>query len=164
MHFTEKQYFKQKWIWFMLFGILALSVVPVLNVAATKPLAVLICILPVLLIMALFFLMNLKTVINQKGIHIQFFPFIREPKVFLWEDIQKIELKKYQPMVEYGGYGIRGLGDDKAYNIQGDIGLKLYFKNGKKLMIGTQNPKGINKIVREICQMQKIPFHNSLTE
>ena len=164
MHFTEKQYFKQKWIWFMLFGILALSVVPVLNVAATKPLAVLICILPVLLIMALFFLMNLKTVINQKGIHIQFFPFIREPKVFLWDDIQKIELKKYQPMVEYGGYGIRGLGDDKAYNIQGDIGLKLYFKNGKKLMIGTQNPKGINKIVREICQMQKIPFHNSLTE
>ena len=148
----------------MLFGVLALSIIPILNVAATKPLAVLICILPVILIMALFFLMNLKTVINLQGIHIQFFPFIREPKVFLWKDIQKIELKKYQPMVEYGGYGIRGLGDDKAYNIQGDIGLKLYFKDGKKLMLGTQKPNEINKIVREICQMQKIPFHNSLTE
>lgn len=148
----------------MLFGVLALSIIPILNVAATKPLAVLICILPVILIMALFFLMNLKTVINQKSINIQFFPFIREPKVFLWKDIQKIELKKYQPMVEYGGYGIRGLGDDKAYNIQGDIGLKLYFKDGKKLMLGTQKPNEINKIVREICQMQKIPFHNSLTE
>ncbi len=148
----------------MLFGILALSVVPVLNEAKNNPLALAISVIPMLLIMALFFLMNLKTVINQKGVHIQFYPFIRKPKVFLWKDIQKIELKKYQPLVEYGGYGIRGLGDDKAYNIKGNIGLKLYFKNGKKLMIGTQNPKGINKIVREICQMQKIPFHNSLTE
>ena len=164
MQFTEKQYFKQKWIWFMLFGVLALSIIPILNVAATKPLAVLICILPVILIMALFFLMNLKTVINQKSINIQFYPFIRKPKAFLWEDIKKIELTKYQPMVEYGGYGIRGLGDDKAYNIQGDIGLKLYFKDGKKLMLGTQKPNEINKVVTEICQMQKIPFHNSLTE
>lgn len=148
----------------MLFGVLALSIIPILNVAATKPIAVLICILPVLLIMVLFFLMNLKTTIDAKGIHIQFFPFIRNPKVFLWNDIKKIELTKYQPMVEYGGYGIRGLGDDKAYNIQGDIGLKLYFKDGKKTMIGTQKPDEINKVVREICQMQKIPFHNSLTE
>lgn len=148
----------------MLFGVLALSIIPILNVAATKPLAVLICILPVILIMALFFLMNLKTNINQKSINIQFYPFIRKPKVFLWEDIKKIELTKYQPMVEYGGYGIRGLGDDKAYNIQGDIGLKLYFKDGKKLMLGTQKPNEINKVVTEICQMQKIPFHNSLTE
>ena len=164
MQFTEKQYFKQKWIWFMLFGVLALSIIPILNVAATKPLAALICILPVILIMALFFLMNLKTVINQKSINIQFYPFIRKPKAFLWEDIKKIELTKYQPMVEYGGYGIRGLGDDKAYNIQGDIGLKLYFKDGKKLMLGTQKPNEINKVVTEICQTQKIPFHNSLTE
>ena len=148
----------------MLFGVLALSIIPILNVAATKPLAVLICILPVILIMALFFLMNLKTVINQKSINIQFYPFIRKPKAFLWEDIKKIELTKYQPMVEYGGYGIRGLGDDKAYNIQGDIGLKLYFKDGKKLMLGTQKPNEINKVVTEICQTQKIPFHNSLTE
>ena len=148
----------------MLFGVLALSILPIINIAATKPIAVLICILPVILIMVLFFLMNLKTGINQKGIHIQFFPFIRTPKVFLWEDVQKIELKNYQPMVEYGGYGIRGLGDDKAYNIQGNIGLKLYFKNGNKIMIGTQKPKEINKVVAEICKSQKIPFHNSLTE
>lgn len=162
MLFTEKQYFKQKWIWFMLFGILALSVVPVLNVATTRPFAVLICILPVVLIMVLFFLMNLKTVINLQGIHIQFFPFIRKPKVFLWKDIQKIELKKYQPMMEYGGYGIRGLGDDKAYNIRGDIGLKLYFKNGKKIMIGTQTPEELAHKISIISKDNNIPFENLL--
>lgn len=164
MHFTEKQYFKQKWLWLMLFGIMAISVLPLINVAKTDPLGVAISVIPILLIMSLFFFMNLKTTINQKSINIQFYPFIRKPKVFLWDEIENIELTKYKPLVEYGGYGIRGLGDNKAYNIQGDIGLKLYFKNGKKIMIGTQDPERINKVVSEICKMQKIPFHNSLTQ
>ncbi|WP_177761203.1 hypothetical protein [Flavobacterium sp. I3-2] len=164
MLFTEKQYFKQIWLWAIILITTPISILPIVNSSEVNLVSLLICLVPTLLIIILFLVMNLKTSINQKSIDIQFFPFIRKPKSFLWDDIQKIELKKYQPLVEYGGWGIRGLGDDKAYNIKGNIGLKLFLKNGKKVMIGTQNPKNLNKVIAEICKSQKIPFHNSLTE
>lgn len=164
MLFTEKQYFKQTWLWAIILITIPISILPIINSSEINFVSLLICLVPTILIIVLFLVMNLKTSINEKSIAVQFFPFIRKPKAFFWDDIQKIELKKYQPLVEYGGWGIRGLGDDKAYNIKGNIGLKLFLKNGKKVMIGTQNPKDINKVIAEICKSQKIPFHNSLTE
>jgi len=163
MKFTEKQYFKQISLWVILLVVMASSIVPVINVAKTKPLSVLMIISPTLIIMALFFIMNLKTVINTTNISIQFYPFIRKPKKYNWSDISRIELIKYNPLLDYGGWGIRGFSDNKAYNIQGNIGLKLYFKDNTKLLIGTQKPKELNEVIAQICKDQKITFRNSLT-
>lgn len=164
MHFKEKQFFKQIWLWTLLFILMATSVLPTLNTALTDPIKVLVYLFPTLFIMILFFVMNLKTIINQEYISIQFFPFIRKPRSFIWEDITKLELTKYNPLSDYGGWGIRGVSKNRAYNIQGNIGLKIYFKNGNTLMIGTQKPDEINNIVSKICKEQKIVFHNSLTK
>jgi TATA-box binding protein (TBP) (component of TFIID and TFIIIB) len=44
-------------------------------------------------------------------------------------------------MLEYGGWGIRcGWHGKKVYNISGNRGVQLVFKNGKRLLIGSQKP------------------------
>jgi hypothetical protein len=53
-------------------------------------------------------------------------------------------VRKYKPLLEYGGYGIRGFGNNRALNIAGKTGLQLIFKDGRKLLIGTQ--KGLEMI------------------
>ena len=58
-----------------------------------------------------------------------------------------MEIREYKPIMEYGGWGIRGFGSNRALNIKGKIGLQLVFKNGQKLLIGTQKADEIVKIL-----------------
>ena len=102
--------------------------------------------------------MNLQTTINENGIMIKFYPFHRKQKVFNWEDIAHIELLKYSPLFEYGGWGIRGLGDDKAYNVRGNTGLKIFFKNKNKILIGTQKPDELRDFIENLKNQKEINF------
>jgi len=57
--------------------------------------------------------------------------------------LDKVYLRKYSPIGEYGGWGFRY----GAYNIKGSQGLQLKFKNGKMLLIGTQRPEELQKVL-----------------
>ena len=49
--------------------------------------------------------------------------------------------------MQYGGWGIRGFKSNRAYNVSGKIGLQLEFKNGDKLLVGTQNGQEMNDVL-----------------
>lgn len=95
------------------------------------------CILAV--VVGLLVSMRLITRIDSKGVSISYIPFIRK-KTYTWLDIDKAWLRKYNPIGEYGGWGIKGSFFKKgtAYNVWGNKGLQLYLKNGKRVLIGTQ--------------------------
>ncbi|AUC23926.1 hypothetical protein BTO15_00635 [Polaribacter sejongensis] len=74
--------------------------------------------------------------------HYQFFPLHFKVKTIPWNTISKAYVRKYQPISEFGGWGLRGgfffnKGKEKAVNVSGDIGIQLILKNGEKLLIGT---------------------------
>ena len=56
---------------------------------------------------------------------------------------------------EYGGWGIRTISLKKniAYTISGDKGLQIELKDGKKILLGTQNPEEVEKIVSQITHI-----------
>ena len=66
------------------------------------------------------------------------FPLHLKFRKYLWTEIETAEVRKYKPLLEYGGYGIRGFGKNRALNISGNTGFQLVFKDGRKLLIGTQ--------------------------
>lgn len=102
-----------------------------------------------LLVIVLFVFLKLKTRIDEKGIHYQFLPVHFSEKSIVWEDIDQCFVRKYKPLTEYGGWGIRGLGKkNKAYNTKGSIGLQLILKNGRKLLIGTQKRDEIEQVIK----------------
>ena len=87
------------------------------------------------------FFFRLITKIDEQGIHYRFFPFHRSVKTIAWNEIKSASVRTYDPISEYGGWGLKGgffSKKGKAINVKGDIGIQLVLTNSKKLLIGTQ--------------------------
>jgi hypothetical protein len=102
----------------------------------------------------LFLMLKLETEVRSDGLYIRFFPFHLIYKKFAPEGLKEYYVRTYRPLKEFGGWGIRyGFGESgKAYNIKGNQGLQLVFKNGKRLLIGTQKSKRLLEAVDSIGQ------------
>ncbi len=97
---------------------------------------------------------KLATTISTGRLSITFKPFIRKPIVFTEDDIERYEIRKYRPIKEYGGWGVK-VGVRKfgrAYNVKGKIGLQLYLKNGKTVLLGTQREDAIAYAMKKMME------------
>ncbi len=114
--------------------------------------------LAIVLVVVLFIYMcKLVVDINEKGISYQFWPLQLKHKQIEWNDIEKAYIRKYEPLWEYGGWGIRGsFKNGKAYNIKGDIGLQLELKNGMRVLIGTGEQQKLESYLQYIQQKESI--------
>lgn len=54
-------------------------------------------------------------------------------------DILEAKAVQYNPIREYGGWGIRGI-PVTALNARGNLGVMLSLKNGRTMLIGSQRP------------------------
>lgn len=62
---------------------------------------------------------------------------------FRREQIVAAVARRYRPIREFGGWGIRGLGARRALNFRGDRGVELEIERGgnsQRVMIGTERP------------------------
>jgi len=160
--FKEEQKFNQWWLWLLMiitflsvvvpfgyaiysqevldkpFGDNPMSTEGIINVGAFS-------LLLVGLIVLLFYIFKLKTKITNEAFYISFPPLINKWKKFVPDEIAKFEVRKYNAIKEYGGYGMKySRRHGRCYNISGNLGLQLYLKNGKKLLIGTQRKQAIS--------------------
>ena len=108
--------------------------------------------LGILISISFIFLFKLTTRIDEKGIHYQFFPFHFKLRLISWNEISKATIRTYDPIGEYGGWGLKGgslwnKSKGKAINVSGDIGIQLELVNGKKLLIGTQKKEEAKRVL-----------------
>ena len=94
--------------------------------------------------------MKLETVITRQSVSVRFFPFIIKWRVFRWDQMQQVSVRTYEPLFEYGGWGVKGFGDNLALNVAGNEGLQLVYENGKRLLIGTQKRSELEEVLRRI--------------
>ena len=98
-----------------------------------------------ILVVLLFIFIKLETKIDETGIYYQFFPFHLRLKKISWNELEDIQVRKYNPVMEYGGWGIRGLSRKgrrgMAFNISGNMGIQLILKDGGRLLLGTKIPE-----------------------
>ena len=138
--FIEIQKIRQIWVVILMLLVNALAIYHfAFDLTAFVEFAPILIVLFVDLLLVFF---QLKTKINEKGIYYQLFPFQLKEKKIYWNEIAEVNIRKYSPIWEYGGWGYRySFKNGKAYNISGNMGLQLVFKNGKKILIGTNKPK-----------------------
>jgi hypothetical protein len=100
------------------------------------------------LIFALVIASRMTTVVDAAGVHVRYFPFLR--KTFRFDDIAAFEAMTYDP-IEYGGWGVRGWPDRYgwAYNVRGNRGVRLAFRNGHRLMLGSQRADELARAIEE---------------
>jgi hypothetical protein len=99
----------------------------------------------------LFCFLKLETQVRRDGVYLRFYPFHITFRRFGLDDLSEYYARQYRPIREYGGWGVRcSFRNGKAYNVSGNKGVQLVFKDGKKLLIGTQNPEEFEQAIRSI--------------
>lgn len=98
---------------------------------------------------AFFAWMRLETSLSSDGICYRFPPLIIKKRKITPIEIAKMEVVKYHPILEYGGWGYRKTlsRTRKAYSLWGRYGLKATLLNGSTLMIGTRHPDSLRQAV-----------------
>lgn len=106
-----------------------------------------------LLSLAVLFLLaysRLDTLLQKDGIYVRLFPFHFRYKKYAWEQISNAFVRKYNPVLEYGGWGMHFSKHGKSLSVSGNTGLQLEFLNGKKLLIGTNRGDEIAELLKQI--------------
>lgn len=157
--FSEKQYFRQWWIWIILllifaqFGFAIYSQIFKSIPFGDNPMSdtgLLITASLMFVFITFFLTMHLDTKISKESISVKFFPFRIKYKDFKWEEIDKIYCREYKPLSEFGGWGLRGFGDNRALNVSGNKGIQIIFKNGDRLLIGTKKYEEAKEIIESL--------------
>lgn len=159
--FNEEQRVTSTWLW-LLVGCLSTIYLftlieqvffnkPIGNNPAPDLIIIAFGIIP-LTLLVLLMKVKLVVTIDEDGCKFQFRPFHSKFKEINWNEIKRIYLRKYNPVFEYGGWGIRVLPFSKniAYNIKGSYGIQIELKNGKKILLGTLQPEEVEKVLKQI--------------
>ncbi len=153
--FSERQYFSRWWVLLMLPAPIITTVMQF--IPSTKEEDALLALIIIWglcgSIAAMFMWSHLDTEITEDEIRLKYPPFINKPKVIPYSEIKTIQVRKYDPLGEYGGWGLRygwtNSKKNRAYNIKGDIGLQLELNDGMRILIGTQKPDELRNLIAE---------------
>jgi hypothetical protein len=155
--FKEEQGFRQWWL-FLILGISTLIPIGIMISAYIKnkntfSIQELFGIISLIVIsIGIIFIFKLTTRIDENGIYYQFFPFHWSLKKINWISINKVYIRTYNPIRDYGGWGLKGgshwsKSKGKAINVSGNIGIQLELKDGKKILIGTQKENEVKQVL-----------------
>ncbi len=167
IYFKEEQKFNQWWLKLILYlsvlaalgplyygTIVQLSTgVPWGDKPASDTVLIVIDLLVTLLMAGILWLIfgtKMITEIKNDGLHIRFKPFLRNEKVIQKENIEKFDVVKYNPVTDYGGWGVKRGRKGNVINVSGNKGLYLVLKGGKKFMIGTARPEAMKHAINKL--------------
>ena len=157
--FKEKQKFSQVWIWILIIGltsVLAYSkyktyyLKEVFGKLEPSDSFFYTTDIIIVLIFAILVTANLKTEVRIDGLYYKFFPFHLKMHHIKWTDIKFLQIRKYKPVSEYLGWGIKFGPKGKAFNVSGDIGFQVVMKNGKRILFGTQQSEKLQEAFKKI--------------
>lgn len=105
--------------------------------------------LPIILFLIIY-LLKLNTEITVDGISYQFRPLAKKETI-IWRDVESVEIVKYRPMKDYGGWGARRCPSGTAVIISGNTGLKMKIKTIEKpFLIGTNKPEELRRVMESL--------------
>lgn len=153
--FREEQRFHQWWVWLLVYGVAVIQwwgfiqqIIlgqPWGDNPAPDSMLVLFWLLFGVGFPAFFHILRLTVEVTDTHIRIRFYPLTR--RIIPLEDVIRAEAREYQPIWEYGGWGIRGIGGKRAYNVSGNQGVELTLQDGRKIMIGSRRADEMEKAI-----------------
>ena len=65
-------------------------------------------------------------------------------------DIASADLHNFSPLRDFGGYGIRFNKEMKAYFLNGERGVKITTRAGKKYLVGSDHPERLAAVINTV--------------
>lgn len=150
--FSEQQIFIKHWWTLLVLPIGLVAGVAALQYTGKLPqkefswLGVAIVILVALLLITL----RLHTRLDSTGIHYRMTPLHLRWQHISWAETSRAYVREYDPLGEYGGWGIKGFASNRAYNVAGSSGLQLELQNAKRILLGTQQPEALRQFIAQL--------------
>ena len=133
--FRELQRFRQPWLWALLAGagllVLVLAPASILGLAVIGAVA------------ALLYTLRLETEVRTDGVYVRMWPLHRSFRRFDWAGIERYEARRYRPIREFGGWGIRWAPGRVAYSVGGDRGVRIERSDGRDVLVGSRRPEAL---------------------
>lgn len=96
----------------------------------------------------LVFALPALTRVSQRGIEVQYRPFIWNWKVFAWHDIKSLKMQAINPIGDFGGWGYRMSFKGKRGIIMGNgSALRIETKEGKVFVLTTNRKTELMRAV-----------------
>jgi hypothetical protein len=147
--FHERQRFRQKWV-FALPAFVLLPPIVVMLIDPRRPRPIGLLVASVIVTIALFWMLlasYLDVTVTKTEIVVRYYPFHLRPRRIALSEIAEAHARKYQPIVEYGGWGIRLGFNGWAWNVSGDEGVQLVLADGKRILIGSQRSAELERAI-----------------
>jgi hypothetical protein len=94
--------------------------------------------------------LRMTTVVTPGELHVWFGWLPTYRKVVLLGTVQRVEVVRYRPFADFGGWGIRiGRDGERALNARGDRGVRLFLADGTRLLIGSQRPEELARVIAQ---------------
>jgi hypothetical protein len=137
--FVESQRFRSLWMWLPMAVVIAIAANTwrTLGHGPTWPIAMF-GLLVVGFVVFLLLLAQLTVEVRSDGVYARFAPFHRDARFFPFDEIVAHRAVTYRPIVDYGGWGIRRGRNGSAYNMSGNRGVLLTFRDGTTLLLGSR--------------------------
>ena len=148
--FFERQFMPT---WALIVVAIAGLILPGAIILANEAPPLMVFLIIVLLVIFVMFA-SMQTRVTNKYLHVSFglIPLIQYR--YMLGEIIHFEPRVYQPVNEYGGWGIKGSKQNRALSMQGTKGIQLEMtaKEGGtwKLLIGTQSPDRLQAALKQV--------------
>ena len=161
--FHEEQQFRQTWVWIIL-------IVPTIilwyiatqelilgntvgNSNMSKGIMIVFWFGFGVLFPLFFYKLKLITQMRQDGLYIKFVPVHFSFKKIQLDNLKRHYVRTYNPIGEYGGWGIKYGKNGKVFNVSGDHGVQLEFTDRKNILIGSQRPEQLNSTIEQYLKI-----------
>jgi|SRR5579871_1042093 len=154
--FREVQRFTQAWLWIVILLSLSGAFVAIYEAQNSRAIrnapgaGPAITILSVISAAVVGWISQAKliTEVRSDALSVRFFLLWPE-RLIPWNEIQSAEPVTYNPLLEYGGWGVRFGRNGRAYNVKGSRGVQLVLTNGKRILVGSEQPEALARSIWE---------------
>jgi hypothetical protein len=92
----------------------------------------------------------LEVRLDATGAHYRLLPLQWRWQHVAWPEVARAYLRRYDPLGEYGGWGLKGTTRNRAYNIANDEGLQLELRDGRRVLLGTQRSADLAQVLARL--------------
>lgn len=73
------------------------------------------------------------------------------------KNVVRAYYRAYNPIHEYGGWGIRTGRNGRAFNMRGNEGVQLVLASGKRVLVGSQRPDELAQAIQSLTGCETNP-------
>ena len=148
--YHESQRFQGAILGLLVAAFVVVAVVTIVEVVAGRPAEVWLIVvgpLVVLVVAVLLSLSHLDVDVTDEGVTIAF-RYVWPARRIGFSEIVGLEVRRYDPLLEYGGWGVRLGPKGWAYMTSGNEGVQLRLRKGLPVLIGSRNPHELEAAIR----------------